>query len=1665
MFGRRPRPPNPQPLTTVTANPTAATAAALSAAAAAAALRARPTTPTRVADVQTKRTLRRSASIASAASSDAQGRPGLQRRGSSSSMAERTLRSPSPHQRSSGNAPLQRQSHSASYTTSEEMPPVPELPSDMGSNVRQSDTGAHRESSHRKTNSLGLSVTPLRLASQQLASKDAASWFGGAKVGDPRNVRRTDPAMASPPSSPPRVYQEEQVGDGARPSSRASSINFSYPGRARVGSPPVSPTDNRIPFDSPNRSDTQQGRQVYQARQPKQVKQSPKPHLTAGSGGSSTAARSRSQSSEQAMVYDPNSRRMVRQADLRAVEEAVTEASQRVTHSKAKKQLNQRAGSHLAKGTIARSRSSASNAGQERQIQVPNLAPQTRPRASEELPRAKEAQEDFEEPAIKAIISSPRIEAKRMEQHRAPDHSLLSLTVESLAAPVPQAIRRQPSVVREESEPELVPGNYTQRVISDALDAVPARLRLYTETGSEALQDEGNSQWPSPLSNSAHSSPQPLGFVQNPAEAKKVEAAKPQSFHSQNPADILRERTHSNSPVRQAHFGPVSSSLTVKHSPPARSISPRKSALKQTSPSRGASPSEESSEASANVILREEPPVTRKKLVRVSFDDGGTVVVGESPSTNQTESLVLPSPQDTAGRRPWYGNIGRGKKELPPLDDDEIMKPRPALPSFGSVRDKKPRETIPDEGERPLVRPIGDITYSAPLTKHPKVAEESGAAVGFLGQSNDHAVGSVLAREHEEKSKIPANISRFREPLPPVVTTVEGSGYNSDSSSDSELEDTETEHLREVVGVAERQSGVAKSPEAPTSSSNVDNAIPVEVAHEDGRIPNTSLPTISISQSAPPVTGKTPEPYFEVPGGFPEDDSDLSAPDVHQVATLPTSEVKLNTGNRVTSAEIVATHHTPAIPQPTPLAGAESPSDSESSIYSDAYEDLSELDGDGFQSLDAVVESPVSPGGLVDSLHRQRTSSKLSQENAPVPETKAPRPATPVDTQPAVPSQDEWEQAKAFWRSLTADKRAQLEKEALEDAGIEGDREEASPSQKPKKKKSVERRTSERKALAVHLAQQIIAQQQKEGAPQSERSYMIKPGTVWADAEVDAPTPTMRTTLRGPRQQAAPTSGSGGAHLRKSMRPNGSTTNNIEPVRPSWARHSDVKPKHPASTPLPPQTAAVSRRKAESRTEPAPPNPTHFPPAISRRDSTGSESSFKRSRVAPGGQASGFRQSMRYASPLSTRAEKRSSKRFSLRSLSPSGSFGRSTDLPPVSLTASSQMRQSLRDSSSERKRSPPRMRIPTFGLSTGTKKAGKKTSGSGFSSRFGESSDEGGGGATPGFRSRFEDSSDDEVISAIALTKTLPLPRAATVGHVRSQQSVASTALPEELEESEELPDTNTGGKQRNQSNPDSPAIQPSPGKLVPSQTAPIIGTTTTAVTAERRNSTASKRSSFMSALRRKKGDSAGKISRPAIAESAARRDTKLERNLSQLRSIRDAGIEAEAEEDAEEIKAEKGPPRSPKLQKRVVSLARSVGSTNTGQEGEWPSPLALASAPTITATTPVPVPAPEFVASNAGEKNAGFPSGLVGEDEKGFIASLRRPSTSGNLGTRTMSGGALTQGQYQQQTPPGFLQRRTLSSGVMSADAGSVAGTGTSTTTKKKKFGALRRMFGLDE
>ena len=1538
-------------------------------------------------------------------------------------MTERTFRTPSPHPPGSSGSG-HRQTQSLSHGT----PPVPALPKNMDLGSRQPGGDVQQEPQHRKANRLGMGSTPVRLASQKLESGEAPSWFGAAKVGDLGSVRRTDPAMASPPSSPLQVLSwEEELAEGARPNSQASSINFSYPTWMRLGSPIATQaaehsTSSQTP---PRASKSQPSAENRQTIRPSRVIQQ--------SGGQAavrhTRPRSASSPSDQALVYDPNSRRMVRQADLLALQQAAFDVSQQPTVSK-KKKTPQRAGSHLAAGTMSRTKSDGSRTAPAAKIPATATA-QVQPHPPAVIPPVREAQTDVGEPALKAIVSSPTIDAKRLEQDRSREAiELAQIGAPVVPTPTPatpdaarQAVRRQPSVVREEPEPENLELNEKpQRSISDALNAVP---------GWHRMQSPPRMATPPSYNGTVLAGQGPQAATSS-FNISKDATRKPGAMGHGRTAQVSHERTHSSSPARQTHFGPVQENLTIRHSPPPRSISPRKSAMKHTSPPRGASPACDTSEASGSVT--QEPPVSRKKSVRVSFDDVNTMAIGDSVLVDQDGSPLPTSPQH-ANRHSWFSNLGR-TKDLPPLDDEEVMKPRPALPSFGSVRDRKPRETSPDQDERPLVRPKGDLRSSPPLLPSPP-----------LGPSNDHVIGAILLMDQADGNKHPANTSRLREPLPPVVTSVEGTGYISDSSDFSSFVSSEFEQPETFLSstISEPQPEAASGsevvlPKAPVygPAANTDTELsPTQADNEQDTSPESQIPMISVSQPTPlGAENKALGQYFpDLPGMFPEDESDPAVSGANgstQVVALARPVEAIPKGQ---SAQ-------PDLPATQPTV-AEPSSDSESSIYSDAYEDLSDIEGDGFQSLDAVVESPLegSPRSVTQPRDIPREAPKLRMEISSA--------TTAVETPPPESPHDEWEKAKAYWRSLTAERRAQLEREAQEEAGVEADMEGVQPETKQKKKKTVERRNSERRALADHMAQQTTAQQEQK-IVDPERSYMIKPGARWpAD---DLAVPSMRNSMRIEPQQAATTPAQG-ARLRKSMR--ASRSSFVEPEPPAVQTRAETK--RPMSSPAAiaaPRRTEGHRRSAtqiSSQLEASPEEVRDFQPTLRRRDSTDSESSFKRSRSGTQAQGFGFRQSLRPTSPPSDQ-DARSSKRFSLRTLSSAGSSPKqNVQARPVS---SSAMRTTLRDSSTGKK-SASGIHMPSFSLSYGGKKSGgraklpkAKSSGSRFSSRIADSSDEDAGGISSGFRSRFEDSSDDEPVMPVPLP--LPLPNSYhgpnTAHSLRKPSSLASTALPEELEEESDepqhaapqgtmVPPTNANppsldataataairrtrsGSGRGQLLPASQIVPSSPGTAAAAAAAPARGS--------------SKRSGFMSVLRHrnKKKDvtgaaAAGKIARAEVSESAARRDTRLERSVGQLKGIRTSDDVDGADET--ELEVMETVPRSPRLQKRIVASKT------------LPEMMSVA--------------APAAVSSGSGGRRF-QEEAEKDEDVFGEPQPLRRNGSSGNLGTRTLSGG--------------FLQRKVWSVGAdMPAPSvdGSVAGSmAASSTTRKKRFGALRRMFGL--
>lgn len=1576
-----------------TANPNAASTAAaaafmassgqnpnrtLSSAAAAAALRARPLTPTNVAEVQTKRTLRRSSSVSSSAGSSGRNTPRLERRGSVSSMTERTFRSPSPHGERASMPP---------------QPPVPSIP--VG----------HRAS--KSTSSAGAGMQNFRTASQKLADGARTAWHTGP-TGEMKSLRTSDTPMNS---SARAAERRESTTSTMRSESQASSINFSYPSRLRAASPTLT-----------------------QAAE----KGSPQSNRSAISRGTRSSVNSSSTGkSDQTLVYDPNSRRMVPRAELEAVEYQAREAAEKVPRKKKSSNSVQR----LRMRTTGVESAMQSREVQDQARNSMDTPPPTKERSQEVEPLWDDDMSGALQPYEETMPQPLR--------ERSPESQVLAspISPESQEPTIFRGSRldtgRQPSVVEEESETdsdEMEPEFMPTREAMDALDNVPTRQTLYSadqESGQEpATQSESRptryeSSW-----GQRQAQPQPV-IRFSTVEGQAVAENKPVAALVRD--ESLTRRSSSQSPARQARFsaGPAEN-LVVKHVPLPRSASPMKSAMKQTSSSpREASPSDPNGQGDSP---DQEAPLPRKKAVRVSFDERSPVIVGDSaPVSDGRDSPVTTSPQQT--RRPWYSSLGRSKKKTSDfsLDDDEVMKPRPALPSFGSVREKKARDS--EDQERPLIRPH-DPPPTPPSPQKPSShspgsnprSQDARAEPASLGQQSDHATGSVLLQDQTTRNA--ANISRFREPLPPVVTSVEGGGDFSDSMKSSSDED----ELFDVAGddsdedaMPDTQNTVATAPESQSNSGGPSTIMPEVLPepeqqqqqqpvlrHTGDRLHAKETPSIAIIEPADgawragPILAGPPTPRFDVPGMFPDDVSEAASPRFPPQTSGP-SPVPSPGSSPIpspvpSSIDDVMEESMPAFsPSPSP-APAQSDSDDESneSVYSDAYEDFSDADGVGFQSLNAVIDSPVSKSARRDQALEEASGKKARPEEM--------KPATRQSAAAGAPAtsrrESDWEQVKSFWRGLTAEKRRQLEQEAMEDSGADGDEEENQlpPRRLSNRANSRTKKTAEKKQAAKSQATTSGAKTRAPKPTDPERTYMIKPGSKATHEPLSPAKPAagrMRTSLRGEqpaKASAATNSAPGQVRMRKSMRadnvddaPQASSptgrgtsipTSTSQPA-PRAERNSSSLGKKP-SFDVPTPTAAALQRPGMP---------------LERRGSDASDSSFKRSRAA-NADGSNFRKTMRKAPPPQTSSqEPTKGTRFSLRSLSPTHRSNAAA--PPVAMA----MRRTLREgsvSSQESRRLS--WQFPSLGRSS---KSSEKKARAG---RFDDSTDEDEPAAA--FRSRFQDSSDEDDNRPVSPLSKGTLKKSATAPATSPLAKTATAARRGEEEESEELPDSDDDpsmhmpspfqsprddkmhmfrpGAQRTSSGIGTNTLKRSRsgrGSLAPSATAPL----TTAGTGKNR-------SSFMSSIlrRNRKADAASKITRAELMDSAARRDTRFERTADELRDARHPSSRAEAG------------PGSPKLQKRSsATLQRNDGRRN-------------------------------FSSSSA--------PGIAEDSDDG------RPSTAGGR----INGNT----DVDEPAEMPFPKRRSTSLGLIDTMLPGPEGLAASAATqKKKKFGKLRRMFRLDE
>ncbi|ETR99028.1 hypothetical protein M419DRAFT_102527 [Trichoderma reesei RUT C-30] len=505
----------------------------------------------------------------------------------------------------------------------------------------------------------------------------------------------------------------------------------------------------------------------------------------------------------------------------------------------------------------------------------------------------------------------------------------------------------------------------------------------------EASETESFSQWHN--QNASHDEPQkPLTESNLKSGSLKWSNAKAE------PPFSYAGSGSSEASVRSAHFAASTDRLVVKHEPPPRSLSPRKSALKSAVSGKGAH--HENSELSVtgtSQAHKEDLTPAHRKGARVSWNDNGTIVVAEPGTAEEVGSAAGHNLQARHNLQSSFEGLKGNKASL--LQQDELMSPRPALPLFGSIRDKKGKE--PEE--RQLVRPR-ERSLSPPSQQPP-----SSHSVSFVTHNDVPTPVEVKPMHHNrgQASRNVANISKFREPLPAIVASTESLGQESEEllSSDDEL--------FEDVPTGTEQTRVKKASKALSSDAKpLPDSSPSEASKVLSKTANGSLLGGPVSNPNPQATDGEVAPVAEpspLPGSFPLDDE--------------VSGVVMDSTSRSLTPGISQASGHDAETQDRPANDSQGSDESDmDSIYSDAYEDLSEVGEDGFMSLDAaLVSSPVASAG------GNKTSFSSSQD------TKALDGVVSGSFQ----SSDDWERTKAYWKSLTSEERRRLELEAL----MEGD--------------------------------------------------------------------------------------------------------------------------------------------------------------------------------------------------------------------------------------------------------------------------------------------------------------------------------------------------------------------------------------------------------------------------------------------------------------------------------------------------------------------------------------------------------------------------------------------------------------------------------------------------
>lgn len=454
--------------------------------------------------------------------------------------------------------------------------------------------------------------------------------------------------------------------------------------------------------------------------------------------------------------------------------------------------------------------------------------------------------------------------------------------------------------------------------------------------------------------------------------------------HPQNLA-TPEQRNSSLSPSRSTRFSKrLSSDLTQgqKHNPPLRSVSPRKPALKHSSSTHlhPADPARDSSlsPSEGTDVSFDGKPRRVKKSAHVKFDSQPAVVgIAAEPDPDLVASPQVASPQYRGKHKKWYGMANRPQGRLilsDDSDDDDAMGPRPQLPTFGSVRNSRRNDHNP---------PPSQQTISSPSSSSSSVSSATEPTTLDTSISSDHAIGGVIARDFEDKTRA-ANTDH----VPRRSTTKSSQPTPS------------------VQRTLARDSGVFNKT-LPLTTTSLQRSSPIGRQRNDAE-----LPSIAVQPATPGTEDELKykdQWLVDVPGSFPS-----AQTGVFPSADPPSAESTQHyTNGHVT---IAATPFSPDDNDDTPdgdrmptIHGEGSDKDS---IYSDAAEDLSDLEGDGFGSIAAIVHSPIA-SPEPSPLEYDRSARRAPQRNV-VEESQY--------------RDDGWDNAGARWKGLAENaKRSSLQ--------------------------------------------------------------------------------------------------------------------------------------------------------------------------------------------------------------------------------------------------------------------------------------------------------------------------------------------------------------------------------------------------------------------------------------------------------------------------------------------------------------------------------------------------------------------------------------------------------------------------------------------------------------